>query len=175
MGLLIDTDVLVLAERGKVGLDLGRYLDYGNAFISVLTASELLVGVHRALDEDVRSRRLAFVEGLLSALPVLPVDIETARVHAQMVAQVLRHETVGAHDALIGATALRHGHALKRGQYIYLWVLLADRRRIVARGRGDREEPRLTINSVGKRADPRAGPCETRDSIAIVPQVQIAR
>ena len=44
MGLLIDTDVLVLAERGKVGLDLGRYLDYGNAFISVLTASELLVG-----------------------------------------------------------------------------------------------------------------------------------
>ncbi|KFB73922.1 MAG: tRNA(fMet)-specific endonuclease VapC [Candidatus Accumulibacter phosphatis] len=112
MGLLIDTDVLVLAERGKVGLDLGRYLDYGNAFISVLTASELLVGVHRALDEDVRSRRLAFVEGLLSALPVLPVDIETARVHAQMVAQVLRHETVGAHDALIGATALRHGHAV---------------------------------------------------------------
>jgi predicted nucleic acid-binding protein len=82
MGLLIDTDVLVLAERGKVGLDLGRYLDYGNAFISVLTASELLVGVHRALDEDVRSRRLAFVEGLLSALPVLAVDIETARVHA---------------------------------------------------------------------------------------------
>ena len=112
MGLLIDTDVLVLAERGKVGLDLGRYLDYGNAFISVLTASELLVGVHRALDEDVRSRRLAFVEGLLSALPVLAVDIETARVHAQMVAQVLRHETVGAHDALIGATALRHGHAV---------------------------------------------------------------
>ena len=115
MGLLIDTDVLTLAERGKVGLDLGRYLDYGNAFISVLTASELLVGVHRALDEDVRSRRLAFVEGLLSALPVLPVlpvDIETARVHAQMVAQVLRHETVGAHDALIGATALRHGHAV---------------------------------------------------------------
>ncbi len=76
MGLLIDTDVLVLAERGKVGLDLGRYLDYGNAFISVLTASELLVGVHRALDEDVRSRRLAFVEGLLSALPVWPSTLK---------------------------------------------------------------------------------------------------
>lgn len=112
MGLLIDTDVLVLAERGRLALDLGRYAEHGNAFISVITASELLVGVHRALDEGVRARRLAFVEGLLSALPVLAVDMETARVHAHMVAQVPRNATVGAHDALIGATALRHGHAV---------------------------------------------------------------
>lgn len=112
MGLLIDTDVLVLAERTKVSLDLSRYAEYGDAYISVVTASELLVGVHRAMDEGVRSRRLAFVEGILSALSALPVDIETARIHAQLVAQIPRNETVGAHDALIGATALRHGHAV---------------------------------------------------------------
>ena len=29
MGLLIDTDVLVLADRGKVSLDLGRYAEHG--------------------------------------------------------------------------------------------------------------------------------------------------
>ena len=112
MGLVIDTDVLVLAERGRVALDLGRYAGYGVAFISAITASELLVGVHRAQDHALRARRLAFVEGLLSSLPALVVDIETARIHAQMVAQIPRNETVGAHDALIGATALRHGHAV---------------------------------------------------------------
>jgi len=112
LGLLIDTDVLVLAERARASLDFSRYSEYGDAYISVVTASELLVGVHRAQDEGIRSRRLAFVEGILSALTALPVDIETARIHAQLVAQIRRNETVGAHDALIGATALRHGHAV---------------------------------------------------------------
>ena len=112
MGLLIDTDVLVLAERSRAALDLARYAEYGNAYISAVTASELLVGVHRAVDEGTRARRLAFVEGVLSALSALPVDLETARIHAQLVVQIPRNETVGAHDALIGATALRHGHAV---------------------------------------------------------------
>jgi tRNA(fMet)-specific endonuclease VapC len=112
LGLLIDTDVLVLAERSNTALDFSRYAEYGDAYISVITASELLVGVHRALDAGIRSRRLAFVEGILSALSALPIDIETARIHAQLVAQIPRNETVGAHDALIGATALRHGHAV---------------------------------------------------------------
>lgn len=112
MALLIDTDVLVLAERSKTSLDFSRYAEYGDAYISVVTASELLVGVHRAPDAAIRSRRLAFVEGILSALAALPVDVETARIHAQLVAQIPRNETVGAHDALIGATALRHGHAV---------------------------------------------------------------
>jgi len=58
---------------------------------------------------------------------------------------------------------------------MYLWGLLADSRRIFARGRCDREEPHLTVNVFCKLAVPRAGPCETRDSISIVPRVQIAR
>ena len=62
-----------------------------------------------------------------------------------------------------------------RGQYMYLWGLLADGRRIVARGRGDREDRHLTVSFFCKRADPRAGSCETRDSLSIVLRVQIAR
>jgi len=50
--------------------------------------------------------------GVLSALSALPVDLETARIHAHLAVQIPRNETVGAHDALIGATALRHGHAV---------------------------------------------------------------
>lgn len=112
MGLVIDTDVLVLAERRRLPLDLGRYGEHGGAFLSVMTASELLVGVHRATDAGVRTRRAGFVEGILTALPVLVFDLETARVHAQMAAQIPKNETVGAHDAIIAATALRHGHAV---------------------------------------------------------------
>ena len=102
----------MLAERSSAALDLARYAEHGSAYISVVTASELLVGVHRAADDGIRARRLAFVEGVLSALSALPVDLETARIHAHLVVQIARNETVGAHDALIGATALRHGHAV---------------------------------------------------------------
>lgn len=112
MGLVIDTDVFILADRGRHRLDLARYNEHGVAFISAVTASELLVGVHRAVDPAIRARRTAFVESILAAIPVLPVDLETARVHAQVVAQIPKHETVGAHDALIAATALRHGCAV---------------------------------------------------------------
>ena len=34
MGLVIDTDVLILADRGKARLDLARYGEHGVAFIS---------------------------------------------------------------------------------------------------------------------------------------------
>jgi predicted nucleic acid-binding protein len=112
MGLLIDTDVLILADRGRAALDLGRFEAEGMAYISAITASELLVGVHRAQDPAVRARRTAFVESLLAALPALPVDLETARVHAQLLAHLPAGETMGAHDALIGATAMRHGYAV---------------------------------------------------------------
>jgi tRNA(fMet)-specific endonuclease VapC len=112
MGLLIDTDVLILADRGKARLDFSRFANEGVAYISAITASELLVGVHRAQDPGVRARRAAFVEGLLSALPVLAVDLQTARVHAQLLGELPNNETIGAHDALIAATALRHGCAV---------------------------------------------------------------
>ena len=112
MGLVIDTDVWILAERRRATVDLGRYAEHGDAYLSAVSASELLVGVHRAVDPGVRAKRLAYVEGLLSALPILSIDLETARVHASLVAQVPKHETVGAHDALIAATALRYGCAV---------------------------------------------------------------
>jgi len=112
MGLVIDTDVWILAERRRAAVDLGRYAHHGDAYLSAVSASELLVGVHRAVDPGVRAKRLAYVEGLLSALPILSIDLETARVHASLVAQVPKHETVGAHDALIAATALRYGCAV---------------------------------------------------------------
>ncbi len=109
MGLLIDTDVLILAERQRTQLDFSAWRQYDAAFISAVTASELLVGVQRAQTGGQRARRTAFVEGVLASLPALPFDLEVARVHAQLLAALPRSETVGAHDIQIAATALRHG------------------------------------------------------------------
>lgn len=106
---MIDTDVLILAERGRRVVDFSAWQDYGEAFISAVTASELLVGVQRAQTQAQRARRTAFVEAILASIPALPFDLETARVHAQLLADLPRHETVGAHDVLIAACAVSHG------------------------------------------------------------------
>ena len=58
MGAVIDSSVLIAAERGK--LDLPRVLaDYGDEpiAISAITSSELLHGVHRAAESSRRNRR----------------------------------------------------------------------------------------------------------------------
>lgn len=115
MGLVIDTDVLILAERGGRWLDFSAWQEHGDAFVSAVTTSELLVGVHRARSDAQRARRTAYVEGILAALPVLPFDLETARVHAHLIASLPANESIGAHDALIAATALRHGFPVLTG------------------------------------------------------------
>jgi predicted nucleic acid-binding protein len=112
MGALIDSSVLVAAERSKVTLDdlLRDHADEEIAIASI-TASELLHGVHRASRPAQRAKRGAFVESILSIVPVLPFNLVTARVHAALWAELATHGVnVGAHDLLIGATALSVGY-----------------------------------------------------------------
>jgi tRNA(fMet)-specific endonuclease VapC len=112
MGLVIDTDVWVLAEKSDRKLDLARWANYGGAYMSAITASELLVGVERANTAQRRAQRGAFVENLLSSVPVLEFSMPVVRTHARMVAALSNNVTAGAHDALIAATAVHHGYAL---------------------------------------------------------------
>jgi tRNA(fMet)-specific endonuclease VapC len=108
VAVLIDTSVLVDVERR------GRRLDEIAAgedrLISVVTASELLHGVHRAADERLRARRHAFVEHVLARLDPVPVTTPVARVHAATWARLEAAGTpIGSHDLWIAATALAHG------------------------------------------------------------------
>ncbi|MCK7496166.1 MAG: hypothetical protein MZW92_38455 [Comamonadaceae bacterium] len=58
--LVIDTDVLVLADRRKAGLDLARYSEYGDAFISTITSLGTAGGRDRhRLHGAVPGRKLA--------------------------------------------------------------------------------------------------------------------
>jgi predicted nucleic acid-binding protein len=78
--------------------------------MSAITASELLHGVHRAAPRAVKARREALVERLLATVNVVPFDEVIARVHARLWATLAgAGVSLGAHDLIIGATALSFG------------------------------------------------------------------
>ncbi len=111
MATLIDASLLIAAERGRLDWDevVAAHAEEEVA-VAAITASELLHGVHRATDPKVRTRRSAFVERVLAQMPVVSFDLIVARVHARVWAELAAKGTVvGAHDLLIGATALATG------------------------------------------------------------------
>jgi predicted nucleic acid-binding protein len=94
---LIDSSVLIAAERGTLDLD-SVLEEYGHVDFSLaaITTSELLHGVHRADSEERRSRREAFVETLVSRLPVIAFDLIAARTHARLWARLAaKGEAIG--------------------------------------------------------------------------------
>jgi tRNA(fMet)-specific endonuclease VapC len=118
VGILIDASILVAYERAQISSRsvesvriTGR--EDESIFLSVVTVSELLHGVHRARESGHRARRSAFVEAVIAQIPVLPVDVPTARVHAELWAGLATAGTpVGAHDLWIAATAVSRGLSL---------------------------------------------------------------
>lgn len=108
MGVLIDTSVLVEGERGR--LDLERLIDPAEQYaMSVVTAAELLHGVHRATGKRAQTRS-AYVEGLITNFALIPIDVPVARAFARASAALARAGTsIDANDMWIGATAIAHG------------------------------------------------------------------
>ncbi|MEQ9398157.1 MAG: type II toxin-antitoxin system VapC family toxin [Longimicrobiales bacterium] len=117
MGLLIDTSVFIDHERGRLdlaGVVEGR--EDEDVFVSVVTASELLHGVHRARDRGLRTRRSAFVEAILAEFPLLPIDVLSARTHARLWAELVDSgRVIGAHDLWLAAACLGRGLVLATG------------------------------------------------------------
>lgn len=117
MAVLIDASILIDAERGTLQLEphVARRPDE-ESFLSVITVSELLHGVYRATQPDVRARRSAFVEGIIERFPVLPIDLATARAHAQLWAALRQAGTIiGPHDLWLAAACLAHGLTMVTG------------------------------------------------------------
>ena len=111
MAVLIDTSLLI--DRERSGRMAERFSDEDVA-ISVITVSELLQGVERAVG-DQRVRRQAVVEQILSAFEPIPITTAVARVHAGIWADLATHGWMtGAHDLWIAATALAHGSGSRR-------------------------------------------------------------
>jgi tRNA(fMet)-specific endonuclease VapC len=114
VGVLIDATVLIEWERG--GLDpaaRARGREDEPFFLSMITVSELLHGVHRAGDRTRRARRSAFVEAVIDRFPLLAIDLPTARTHAEVWAELASTgRLIGPHDLWLAAAALAHGLTL---------------------------------------------------------------
>jgi tRNA(fMet)-specific endonuclease VapC len=110
VGVIVDTSVLIAAERGS--FDMAGYIasvESGDLAISAITASELLSGVERTRDAARRIRRAEAVNDALDAFQVVPFGLAAARRHAQVWAALKgAGKMIGAHDLIIAATALAH-------------------------------------------------------------------
>jgi tRNA(fMet)-specific endonuclease VapC len=114
MGLILDTSVLIAAEKQQFDL---RRLFEARAdepfFIAAITAAELLHGVERAQPLARKKARSHYVEAVLSGIEAIDFDLSVARRHAVLWAVLEKAgKVIGAHDLLIAATALHHGYAV---------------------------------------------------------------
>jgi tRNA(fMet)-specific endonuclease VapC len=114
MGVILDTSVLIEAERGH--LDIDRFINDREAQpfgLSVITAAELLHGVYRANSEKRRIRRSAYVEKVIELFPIYAFGMDTARVYAELWAGLLKKGIqIGAHDLIIASTAIALGFSV---------------------------------------------------------------
>ncbi len=115
MGLILDTSVIVRAERrGHSVADILSQIraTHGETEIgsSVVTIAELVHGVQRCKLEAQRQRSQTFAEDVLAAITAYPITAEIAqRVGVISGQQAERGVTLPFEDLLIGATALQLG------------------------------------------------------------------
>ncbi len=108
MGFLIDSNILIGAERQRISLEelINRYRKEP-LVISAVSARELLHGVHRAKDAQITRQRETFVEFVLSTFEIIPFDLAAAREHAKLWARLqATGSLIGSHNLMIAATAL---------------------------------------------------------------------
>jgi tRNA(fMet)-specific endonuclease VapC len=108
---IVDTSVLVAAERGRARLD-ATLRDDDDVAIAAITAADLWVGVALA-DRRRQPKRALFVEQVLATIPIEDYDLEVARAHADLLVESRQAGRArGAHDLLIAATAVARDREL---------------------------------------------------------------
>jgi tRNA(fMet)-specific endonuclease VapC len=101
---LLDTTFLIDAERADTNLD-GLIQEDDDVAIAAITVAELVVGVELA-SQDAKANRQAYVDDILTSIPVISYDRDIAFEHAQLLVAVRQSgRPRGAHDLLIAATA----------------------------------------------------------------------
>ena len=114
MGVVLDTSVLIEAERQRFEIDKFTENREDEIFgLSVITVTELLQGVHRADSTKRRLKRSAYVEKVIELFPVYVFEISVARIYSELWSDLSRKGIqIGAHDLIIGSTALSLGFSV---------------------------------------------------------------
>jgi predicted nucleic acid-binding protein len=115
VGLIVDTSVLIDAERKKKTLAevLTALPDSGEVAVSALSLSELAEGIVRARDAASRLSRQIFLDWLQDGVVVIPLESELAIAAGRLNGELRRRgTTIGLADVIIAATALDLGYGV---------------------------------------------------------------
>ncbi|MFD9739102.1 PIN domain-containing protein [Umezawaea sp. NPDC059074] len=108
--LILDTGVLIAAERGITNLE--AVIGDDDPVIAGISVAELLVGIDRSTGER-RDFRALHTEALLAVMPIESYSIEVARMHALLQCHVRKKGSPrGTFDLIIAATAVANGRTL---------------------------------------------------------------
>jgi tRNA(fMet)-specific endonuclease VapC len=108
--LILDTNVLIAYERGKI--DRGA-LDADELAIAAVSVAEYRVGIELADTPDRAAGRARALVAITSTVEVLDYTEATAACHARLIAHARRTGTPrGAHDLIVAAHAAQTGRTL---------------------------------------------------------------
>jgi tRNA(fMet)-specific endonuclease VapC len=113
MSVIVDTDVIIRAERGLFDLSswIESHADEG-CRIAAITIAELWHGLERAT-AIYKPRREAYLRMIVERLPILSYTETTALEHARIWAGLeSAGKMIGYYDLIVAATALQHGSAV---------------------------------------------------------------
>jgi tRNA(fMet)-specific endonuclease VapC len=109
--LILDSGVLVAGVRGK--LDLAAITDEDDVALPAVALAEYLTGVLLDGDQARRAAQRAFLDDVLTVVPVEDYTPAVAEHHAELLAFVKGNGAPrGAHDLVIAATARATGRVL---------------------------------------------------------------
>ena len=114
MGVILDTSVLIEAERRKAEIDkFTRNREEAIFGISIITVAELLHGLQRADSTKRRLKRSAYVEKIIELFPIYAFETSIVRIYAEVWSDLSKKGVqIGAHDLIVGSTALSLGFSV---------------------------------------------------------------
>ena len=118
MGLVLDSSVLVFAERQDLSVSmlldrLQRQHGVTEIVLSAISVVELEHGIYRAQSPQQAGKRQSYLETVFAAIPAEPFTREIGQIAAQVDAEARKRGTVIPFaDLLIGGTALHFGYGL---------------------------------------------------------------
>jgi len=121
MGLILDSSILIAAERNRQTVaqllkQVLAHLGDQETALSAIALVELVHGIHRANTPQIRAGREAFIQELMADVPVYPFTQQIAflagRIDGEQQSQGVK---IPFQDLLIGATALQLGYAVVTG------------------------------------------------------------
>ena len=110
MAILIDSDVIIQAERGLFDLDAWLVSLPREEFkLAVITVAELWHGAERATGIH-RTKRRLFLQRIFATFDFVPYGEQAAFEHARLWAELeSKGQMIGAHDVILAAIALQMG------------------------------------------------------------------